>query len=61
MKRYFVYGVFRSTDEGASWLRINDDAHEFGSPDYCAGDETVFGRVYLSPHGRGILYGDPAK
>jgi photosystem II stability/assembly factor-like uncharacterized protein len=56
-----VYGIFRSTDEGAGWLRINDDAHEFGSPDYCAGDETVFGRVYIAPHGRGILYGEPAK
>ena len=54
-------GIFRSTDERAGWTRINDDAHEFGSPDYCAGDETVFGRVYIAPHGRGILYGQPAK
>ena len=56
-----VYGIFRSTDEGAIWMRINDDAHEFGSPDYCAGDETVFGRVYIAPHGRGIIYGQPTK
>ncbi|MEY9968847.1 hypothetical protein ABIA33_006934 [Streptacidiphilus sp. MAP12-16] len=26
-----VAGVFRSTDKGATWLRINDDAHQWGN------------------------------
>ncbi|WP_309032617.1 RICIN domain-containing protein, partial [Streptomyces alfalfae] len=26
-----VTGVFRSTDKGATWLRVNDDAHQWGS------------------------------
>jgi photosystem II stability/assembly factor-like uncharacterized protein len=56
-----IYGVFRSIDEGTSWTRINDDDHEFGSINHCTGDETVFGRVYLGPEGRGIIYGQPAK
>jgi hypothetical protein len=25
-----VFGVFRSTDEGATWRRLNDDRHQFG-------------------------------
>lgn len=54
-----VYGVFRSTDMARSWIRINDDQHQFGSMDYIAGDEQIFGRVYIGTHGRGIVYGDP--
>ncbi|GLP69192.1 carbohydrate-binding protein, partial [Streptomyces sp. TUS-ST3] len=26
-----VTGVFRSTDKGATWLRVNDDAHQWGN------------------------------
>jgi hypothetical protein len=26
-----VTGVFRSTDKGATWLRVNDDAHQWGA------------------------------
>jgi xyloglucan-specific exo-beta-1,4-glucanase len=53
------YGVFRSTDKANSWIRINDDQHQYGSMDYVAGDELVYGRVYIGTHGRGIIYGDP--
>ncbi|MBA7549100.1 Xyloglucanase [subsurface metagenome] len=56
-----VYGVFRSFDEGENWVRINDDQHQYGSMDYIAGDENIFGRVYIGTHGRGIVYGDPVK
>jgi hypothetical protein len=53
-----VYGVFRSIDEGSSWARINDDAHQYGQIDAISGDPQIFGRVYIGTAGRGILYGD---
>jgi len=54
-----VQGVFRSDDSGANWIRINDDAHQYGNAgDALAGDPRVFGRVYLGTNGRGILYAD---
>jgi hypothetical protein len=56
------YGFFRSDDgAGASWTRVNDDQHQYGSlqGNYIAGDEAVFGRVYLTTGGRGYVYGDP--
>ncbi len=56
-------GVYRSTDAGASWLRINDDAHQFGGPgngEFVTGDMNVEGLVYMSTVGRGIVYGMPA-
>ncbi len=55
-------GVFRSDDTGRSWVRVNDDGHEYGRKFRCiAGDPRVFGRVYVGTDGRGIVYGDPAK
>ncbi|MER5306277.1 cellulose binding domain-containing protein [Streptomyces sp. NPDC002773] len=57
-----VRGVFRSTDAGASWVRINDDAHQWGwTGAAITGDPRVYGRVYVSTNGRGILYGDTAE
>ncbi|MGD0860004.1 MAG: hypothetical protein ABR912_11840 [Terracidiphilus sp.] len=55
-----VYGFFRSTDEGNSWTRINDDAHQYGYIFSISGDPRIYGRVYLGTGGRGILYGDIA-
>lgn len=58
-----VSGVFRSTDTGVTWVRINDDQHQFGSiggTGVITGDPAVFGRVYLGTNGRGILYGNPS-
>jgi hypothetical protein len=55
------YGFFRSDDgAGTTWTRINDDAHQFGwlQGDYIAGDEGVYGRVYLTTGGRGYIYAD---
>ncbi|QGZ38610.1 lysophospholipase L1-like esterase [Pseudoduganella flava] len=57
-------GIWRSTDEGRSWLRVNDDAHQYGGPGdgrFIVGDMNVFGRVYMSTAGRGIVYGEPAE
>lgn len=56
-----VTGIFRSSDLGSSWVRINDDKHPLGnSPECMAGDRRVFGRVYIGTNGRGIFYGEPA-
>lgn len=56
-----ILGVHRSTDEGATWIRVNDDAHEYGGPgngQLIQGDMNVFGRVYMSTVGRGLVYGE---
>jgi hypothetical protein len=58
-----VTGVHRSDDAGASWVRINDDAHEYGGSGnghFVMGDANLYGRVYLSTAGRGIAYGEIA-
>jgi hypothetical protein len=56
-----VRGIFRSDDAGTSWVRINDDQHQWGwTGAAITGDPRVFGRVYIATNGRGILYGDPA-
>lgn len=54
-----VEGFFRSIDTGATWERINDDQHQYGSINGVTGDPRIFGRVYLATSGRGIIYGDP--
>jgi len=46
-----VKGLFRSTDKGASWIRINDDAHQYGGIQLIIGDNNVFGRAYLGAQG----------
>ncbi|MFI0742245.1 RICIN domain-containing protein [Streptomyces sp. NPDC021100] len=58
-----VSGVFRSTDKGATWLRVNDDAHQWGGiggVGVVTGDPDTFGRVYIGTNGRGLQYGDPS-
>jgi hypothetical protein len=50
--------IYRSTDGGASWLRINDDQHQYGYVDVIIGDPRILGRLYLGANGRGIVYGD---
>ena len=58
-----VRGVFRSTDTGTTWLRINDDQHQYGGPgdaQFVVGDANTFGVVYMSTAGRGIVFGRPA-
>jgi xyloglucan-specific exo-beta-1,4-glucanase len=54
-----VEGLYRSTNQGVSWTRINDDAHEWGGPgngQFVVGDMNTYGRVYISTAGRGIVY-----
>lgn len=54
-----VRGIFRSDDTGSSWVRINDDLHQWGLIMHITGDPKKYGRVYVGSHGRGTLYGDP--
>ncbi|HLK59938.1 MAG TPA: xyloglucanase [Chthonomonadaceae bacterium] len=56
-----VRGIFRSDDTGRSWVRINDDQHQWGLLLQITGDPRIFGRVYVGTHGRGTVYGDPVR
>ncbi|MEU7572833.1 cellulose binding domain-containing protein [Micromonospora sp. NPDC049240] len=54
-----THGVHRSDDAGATWVRINDDQHQYGNAgEALTGDPRVWGRVYLGTNGRGILVAD---
>ncbi|MFE5030639.1 1,4-beta-glucanase [Streptomyces sp. NPDC056683] len=54
-----ITAVHRSDDEAGSWVRINDDRHQWGwTGQAVTGDPRVYGRVYLATNGRGIQYGD---
>ncbi|HEX6275380.1 MAG TPA: xyloglucanase, partial [Polyangiaceae bacterium] len=54
-----VTGFFRSDDVAASFVRINDDEHQYGGSFVITGDPRVYGRVYLGPPGRGVIVGEP--
>ena len=54
-------GLYWSEDEGKTWSRINDSKHQFGGPGngyFVCGDMNVYGRVYMSTVGLGVVYGD---
>jgi hypothetical protein len=52
-------GIYRSDDSAKTWIRINDDQHQWGLVLHITGDPKKYGRVYIGTHGRGIIYGDP--
>ena len=57
-----IAGVFCSEDRGETWVRINDDAHQYGwLGQSVTGDPRIYGRVYIATNGRGILYADPVS
>ncbi|MER6492457.1 WD40/YVTN/BNR-like repeat-containing protein [Streptomyces griseorubiginosus] len=54
-----ITAVYRSDDEARTWVRINDDRHQWGwTGETISGDPRVYGRVYIATNGRGIQYGD---
>jgi xyloglucan-specific exo-beta-1,4-glucanase len=50
------WGIYRSDDEGATWTRFNDDAHQYGGIGVLAADWNSYGRIYFSGTGRGMFY-----
>jgi xyloglucan-specific exo-beta-1,4-glucanase len=54
-----VRGLFKSEDAGTSWVRINDNQHQYAFIGTAlTGDPRVYGRVYVGTNGRGIIVGD---
>ncbi|MBW5446107.1 cellulose-binding protein [Cohnella sp. CFH 77786] len=53
------FWFYRSEDEGASWIRINDEQHQYANVESTiTGDGQVYGRVYIGTNGMGIVRGD---
>lgn len=52
------YGFYLSLDEGVTWIRINDDEHQYGDIRSITGDPRVYGRIYVATGTKGVVYGD---
>ncbi len=54
-----TYGIFRSTDMGASWVRIDDPDQEslWNTISLLRADKREFGKVYVGTEGSGIIVG----
>ncbi len=56
-------GVYQSTDMGKTWVKMNNENERWGNVNKTTleADPKVYGRVYLSTNGRGILMSDVAS
>ena len=54
-------GLYKSTNTGSTWTRIDDSTHGFGSPSSnpVAASQDTEGLVFVGTNGRGIFYGTP--
>lgn len=52
------YGIYRSTDEGATWQSMGFPNNSLDTVRAIDGDKNVFGRVYIGFAGSGATYGD---
>lgn len=53
-------GVYSSEDDGKTWARINDEAHQFGgngNGNFIIGDMNEYGKYYFATVGLGTVYG----
>lgn len=53
--------IYMTEDNGATWVRVTDDAHQFGgmgNGDLICADLNVYGRCYMTTVGLGIAYCD---
>lgn len=55
-----VGGIWRSDDEGKSWIRLNDAAHSFEPIGAITGDMREPGTVYIAAGRGGVMVGKPA-
>lgn len=59
-----VTGLYCSEDYGKTWLKVNDEEHQFGGPgngQFVVGDWNTYGRFYMSTVGLGIVYGERSE
>ncbi|WP_202970554.1 sialidase family protein [Saccharothrix sp. ALI-22-I] len=57
-----VRGIFRSDNAGRTWIRINDDQHQYAwTGNTITGDPRIHGRVYVGTNGRGVICGEPTR
>ncbi|KYG44510.1 glycoside hydrolase family 74 protein [Acidomyces richmondensis BFW] len=59
--RSSVTALYRSDDNGGSWVRVNDDMHQYGGLGLIQGDPRMYGRVFMGTAGRGIVTAEIAK
>jgi len=59
-KVYDSVGIFRSTDMGATWVKVTDNAHKMGTINVLGADRQTFGVVYVASGGRGYYFGTPS-
>jgi hypothetical protein len=55
-----LHARYRSDDVGQTWVRIDDNQHQYGNANVplIIGDPHIYGRVYFTTGGRGVIYGD---
>jgi hypothetical protein len=54
-----IYGFYRTTDEGRTFVRLNTENQMFGEINSIEGDSRTYGRFYIATGSRGVLYGEP--